>query len=366
MEQDAHFMRLALHLGRRGLGRTSPNPPVGAVVVKSGKVIGRGYHHAAGLPHAEIEALRDAGARGRGATLYVTLEPCNHHGRTPPCTLSLIEAGVRRVVFGSRDPNPKVAGNGLRRLRAAGIEVTAGVEQAACDELIAAFRKHAVEGLPLVTLKLAASLDGRIATRSGDSQWITSAESRRHVHRLRNENDAILVGAQTVIQDDPRLTCRIRGGRNPVRLVLDGRLRIPLDARLIVDRRAAPTIVVTGHSVSQRKVSALRARGVDVWQLPDRRGVIAWRPLLRRIAARDLASLLIEGGAAVAAGALHAGIVDQVLLFYAPKLIGGDGRPMLGNLGVDEMHQAFRLGTPTVSRLGDDLLVSAVPIRGRS
>src|SRR5512135_2351615 len=229
---DARYMRLALRLGRRGLGRTSPNPPVGAVVVSGHTVVGRGYHHQAGMPHGEIEALTDAGARARGATLYVTLEPCAHHGRTPPCTDAVIAAGVRRVVFGTRDPNPTVSGNGMVRLRAARIAVTGGVLQPDCDELIAAFRKHVTTGLPLVTLKLAASLDGRIATATGESRWITGPESRLFTQRLRNEHDAILVGAQTVIRDDPELTCRLRGGRNPLRVVLDGRLRVPLGARV--------------------------------------------------------------------------------------------------------------------------------------
>lgn len=355
---DKAYMRLALQLGRRGLGRTSPNPPVGAVVVKGGAVVGRGYHHRAGLPHAEVEALRDAGRRARGATVYITLEPCAHYGRTPPCTEALIAAGVRRVVFGARDPNPRVVGDGLGRLRDAGLAVAHGVEEAACEQLIAAFRKHSTSGLPLVTLKLAASLDGRIATRSGDSRWITNPRSRRYVHRLRDEHDAILVGAETVIRDDPELTCRLRGGRNPLRVVLDGRLRLPLSAKLVRTARAVPTIVVTTTGAPPRKMNALRDAGVTVWSLPSRNKRIAFRTILRRLGRHGVASLLIEGGANVASGALEARVVDRLLIFYAPKLIGGDGAPLLAPLGVTRLRQAVQLGTLQVRRFAGDILVA--------
>ncbi len=355
---DARFMRLALRLGRRGLGRTSPNPPVGAVVVAAGRVVGRGYHHRAGAAHGEIEALNAAGPRARGATLYVTLEPCAHHGRTPPCTEAIIAAGIRRVVFGSRDPNPKVAGNGMGRLRAAHIKVDAGVEQAACDELIAAFRKHVLSGLPLVTLKLAASLDGRIATATGASRWITGEDSRRFVHRLRARHDAVLVGAETVIRDDPELTCRIRGGRNPLRVILDGRLRLPLRARVLTTPSAAATLVCTGRRPSAAKVRRLQSRGAEVLRLPDRAGRIGINQVLRALGERGLMSVLIEGGATVAAAAIRARAVDRLLIFYAPKLIGGDGRPLLGPLGVRRLAAAPRLGMLRVKRFAADVLLA--------
>jgi diaminohydroxyphosphoribosylaminopyrimidine deaminase/5-amino-6-(5-phosphoribosylamino)uracil reductase len=361
---DAYFMRLALRLGRRGVGRTSPNPPVGAVLVAHGRVVGRGFHRQAGLPHAEIEAVRAAGARARGATCFVTLEPCNHHGRTPPCTGALIAAGVRRVVAGTRDPNPAVRGNGLARLRAAGIAVTSGVERAACDELIAAFRKHATTGLPLVTLKLAASLDGRIATATGESRWITSAASRRYAHRLRAEHDAILVGAETVIRDDPELTCRIRGGRNPLRVVLDGRLRLPPRAR-VLDTRAASTLVITSGDAPAARIRRLTAAGAQVVQLPGRAGQIPLRRVLRALGRRGILSVLIEGGAGVAAAAIRAGVVDRLLLFYAPKLIGGDGHPMLGPLHVRRLRQAPRLGPFRVRRLAEDVLLATEMVHPR-
>ncbi len=355
---DARFMRMALALGRRGLGRTSPNPPVGAVVVRAGKVVGRGYHRAAGLPHGEIEALRDAGRLARGATVYVTLEPCAHHGRTPPCTEALVAAGVRRVVYGIRDPNPRVVGDGRLKLESAGIEVLGGIEEAACAELNAAFCKRVSSGSPLVTLKLAASLDGRIATRSGDSRWITNERSRRFVHRLRNESDAVLVGAGTVRADDPELTCRLRGGRNPVRILVDGRLRVPEDAMLIRTASTVATIVATSEAAPPAKLARLCRHGVEVWILPGEAGRIELRELLRRLAARGISSVLVEGGATMASEFLAARLVDRLLLFYAPRLIGGDGRPMVASLGIEHLRDALLLGNLQVRRFAGDLLVA--------
>jgi len=362
---DAYYMRLALRVGRRGLGRTSPNPPVGAVVVAGRTIVGRGYHHKAGQPHGEAEALREAGARARGATLYVTLEPCAHHGRTPPCVDAVIAAGVRRVVIGTRDPNPHVRGNGAARLRAAGINVTIGVEQVACDDLIAPFRKHITTGLPLVTLKLAASLDGRIATATGEARWITGEVSRRYVHRLRAEHDAILVGAQTVRHDDPELTCRVRGGRNPLRVIVDGRLRLQLSAKVLTNTQAAPTLIVTGQQASAAKIRQIEARGAAVTCLPAAAGRFSMTRLMRALAKRNVTSVLIEGGATVAAAALAARVVDRLLIFYAPKLIGSDGRPMLGPLGVRGLAQAPRLGPLRVRRLAGDVLLATEVLDNR-
>ncbi len=351
-------MRLALRLGRRGLGRTRPNPPVGAVLVVNGTVVGRGYHRQAGGPHAEIEALRAAGGRARGATLYVTLEPCAHHGRTPPCTDAVIAAGVRRVVIGTRDPNPTVPGKGLERLGAAGIVVRSGVLQTACDALIAAFRKYVTTGLPFVTLKLAASLDGRIATAGGESQWITGADSRRFVHRLRAEHDAVLVGAETVMRDDPELTCRLRGGRNPIRIILDGRLRLPPGARVLTNTQPAATLVLAGRGASAAKVRKIEAGGAEVLCLPDQAGRIAMSRVLQALGRRGITSVLIEGGASVAATVVAERMVDRLLIFYAPKLIGGDGRPMLGPFGVRHLQQAPEFGRLQVKRFARDVLVA--------
>lgn len=360
MSTDAAFMRQAIALARRGLGRTSPNPPVGAVVVAGGRVVGRGWHRRAGAPHAEAAALRAAGERARGATLYVTLEPCNHHGRTPPCADAVLAAGVRRVVFGARDPNPHVRGGGAARLRRAGIEVVGGVEGAACEELIAGFSSLVRRGRPLVILKLAATLDGRIATRTGASRWITGPAARQLVHRLRNECDAVMVGAGTVLADDPQLTCRLRGGRDPLRVIVDGRLRIPLTARVLT-KEAAPATLVATVTTEGRKLAALRARGATVLALPGRDGRLSLRRLLRELGARGISSVLLEGGGTLAAEALRARVVDRLLLFLAPTLIGGDGRPMLASLGVRTLAAAPRLRVTDVQAVGRDWLVQAVP-----
>ncbi|GBD26173.1 Riboflavin biosynthesis protein RibD [bacterium HR30] len=354
---DERFLRLALRWGKRGLGQTRPNPPVGAVVVKDGRVIGAGYHRRAGLPHAEVEALRAAGPAAAGATLYVTLEPCAHYGRTPPCTEAILQAGIRRVVYGVPDPNPNVSGGGAERLRAAGVEVLGGVAEQACAELIAPFRKFVRTGTPWVTLKLAASLDGRVATANGASRWLTNEKSRAYVHRLRAEHDAVLVGAGTIVQDDPELTCRTRKlKQQPLRVVLDGRLRSPLGAR-VFDVGTAPTLVLTSESAPAEKVRALEERGVEVARLggaPE----IPWEVVLAELGRREILAVLVEGGPNVAAQAFRARGVDRFLLFLAPKLIGGDGKPVIGSLGVREISEALALPPLRVRRFAGDWLVA--------
>lgn len=355
---DVHFMRLALRQGRRGLGRTSPNPPVGAVVVRRGAIVGAGFHRRAGAAHAEVEALRAAAGRTRGATLYVTLEPCAHHGRTPPCVDAVLGAGIRRVVIGTRDPNPRVVGGGAERLRAAGVDVVSGVLEAEADRLISHFRVLTTTGRPFVTLKLAASLDGRIATVTGASRWITGEASRRYVHRLRDTHDAVLIGAETALRDDPDLTCRLRGGRNPLRIIIDGRLRLPTTARVVTTAASTPTLVFTARAADRARIAALRARGVDVVTLPARRGILAWREILAELARRDVASVLVEGGSQVAAALLTGGWVDRLNLFLAPLLIGGDGREVLGPLGVRQLEEALRLGPVEVRRFAQDVFLA--------
>jgi diaminohydroxyphosphoribosylaminopyrimidine deaminase / 5-amino-6-(5-phosphoribosylamino)uracil reductase len=359
VKADATFMRMAVRLARKGLGRTSPNPPVGAVVVKGERVVGCGYHRRAGEPHAEALALAQAGSRARGATVYVTLEPCTHHGRTPPCSEALIEAGIRRVVVGVRDPNRKVSGAGLETLARAGVEVRSGVEAQACAELIAAFARHANSGLPLVTLKLAASLDGRIATATGASRWITGEAARRRVHRMRNEVDAVMVGAGTVLADDPLLTCRLRGGRNPLRVIVDGALRIPLTARVLTNGAAAGTLIATVDRDSPA-LGSLRRLGARVVKLPGRDGVFRVKRLLALLGKQGIMSVMIEGGARLAAAALREGVVDRLVCFFAPKLLGGDGLPMLAGLGVRDPAEALPLKRLRVTRVSEDLMVQAV------
>jgi diaminohydroxyphosphoribosylaminopyrimidine deaminase/5-amino-6-(5-phosphoribosylamino)uracil reductase len=351
-------MRMALRLARQGAGRTSPNPMVGAVLVRGGQVIATGYHRRAGEDHAEVVALKRAGGRARHATLYLNLEPCDHVGRTPPCTLSLIEAGVRKVVAGMADPNPQVSGKGIRRLRQAGVEVEVGVLEAECRKLNASFVKYITKKIPLVILKLAASLDGKIATCTGNSQWITGKQAREFVHRLRNEVDAVLVGVETVIADDPRLTCRVPGGRDPWRVVLDGRLRIPLTARLL-RQSGGKTIVVTGATASAKGIGALKKHGVEVWSLPVRAGAVPWKALLSRLAQIGVMSVMIEGGAVTATRALASKVVDRICFFYAPKIIGGDGKSMIGSLGIKKVGSALKVRRTDVTKLGDDFLLSA-------
>lgn len=350
-------MARAVALARRALGRTSPNPAVGAVIVKGGRVVGEGWTRPVGGPHAEVVALRRARARARGATLYVTLEPCAHYGRTPPCIDAVIAGGIARVVVGVGDPNPRVRGRGLRALRAAGIEVTTGVLAAEAGAVSAWFRHSIVRGRPFVMLKLAASLDGRIATVRGESRWISGPVARRWVHELRNRVDAVVVGSGTVLADDPALTCRLRGGRDPIRIVVDGRLRTSTRARVVRQRSTASTLIVTIASAPASRRAALTRAGAEVLLVPGAGGHVSLPALFRALAARGIVSILIEGGGELAAAALRAEVVDRVLLVSAPLFLGGDGRSMLGSLGVRRLARAPHVAKPIFSRLGSDLLV---------
>jgi diaminohydroxyphosphoribosylaminopyrimidine deaminase / 5-amino-6-(5-phosphoribosylamino)uracil reductase len=351
-------MRMACRLALKAAGRTSPNPMVGAVLARDGKIIATGYHKAAGTDHAEIVALKRAGKKARGATLYINLEPCSHFGRTPPCTRALIAAGVESVVAGMQDPNPLVAGRGFRELKRAGTTVRTGLLEEECRALNEAFIKYITRGLPFVTLKLAASLDGKIATASGDSHWISGEESRRTVHRLRDQVDAVLVGSGTVIADDPLLTCRIPGGRNPRRIVLDRRLRISPAAQLLRQPDGDKTLIITGQRAPARRARALAARGAQVLRVAERDGKLPWSAVLQQLASLGIQSVLIEGGAAVAASALKEKAVDKVLFFYAPKIIGGDGQVMIEALGTKAAKRSLKLHRLEVKVSGGDIMVS--------
>ncbi len=361
---DRYFMRRALSLAARGQGYVAPNPMVGALVVQSGKVVGRGYHRAVGQPHAEVEALEDAGPASRGATLYVTLEPCNHTGRTPPCTQKILQAGIRRVVMAMRDPNPHVDGGGTDFLRRQGLQVTCGVCEAQARRLNEVFVKYVTTGRPFVMLKCAATLDGQIATRSGDARWISGEASRRYVHELRHMADAILVGIGTVLADDPSLTTRLEGGvhgrpgRDPRRIILDTHLSIPETARVLRQASDSDTLIVVGPGVSAEKRARLTATGAGIIESPLKDGWVDLQALMEQLAQRSITSLLIEGGGRVCASALKAGVVDKIFFFFAPKLLGGsDGVPICHGPGVALMRDALPVKDMTVKRFGDDVLI---------
>ncbi len=359
-KEDEQFMRLALRLAARGIGHTSPNPMVGAVVVKGGQVVGKGYHRKAGSPHAEIHALEDAGEQANSATLYVTLEPCNHQGRTPPCTGVIVSSGVSRVVIGCSDPNPQVAGGGAEYLRGKGIRVDVGILEERCLRLNEPFIKYVTTGLPLVIAKMAASLDGKIATHLGDSHWISNERSRRFVHKMRHGVDAILVGVGTVVVDNPKLTTRLSGrkGSNPLRIVLDTHLRTPLDSLVVSETREAPTVIATGPKPYKKRREALEGKGVEVLSLPLVRGRVSLPELLKHLGKRDITSLLVEGGAEVHGSFFYDNLVDKVYLFFAPKIIGGNRAvPMVGGMGIGSVAEALSLSNLRLRRLDDDIMV---------
>ena len=359
---DIHvkFMRRALILARKGIGKTGPNPAVGCVIVRDGAIVGEGWHKRAGTPHAEVHALAGAGDAARDADVYVTLEPCAHFGRTPPCAEALVAAGVGRVYAGMVDPNPRVAGRGLDILRAAGISVVAGILEDACREVNEPFIKHVTTGLPFVVLKSALTMDGKSATSCGDARWITNERSRRFVHKLRSQVDAIMVGAGTVIADDPELTCRIPGGKDPLRVVVDSRLRVPLHARLFHLKSGAKTLVaaVSGDAA---KIAGLRDLGADLLICREKDGRVDLHDLMARLGAMGVQSLLLEGGSTLAGEALRLGLIDKALLFYAPKLVGGDGPGLFAGSGVERMEDAIMLKNVTLTRIGEDILIQGYP-----
>ncbi len=350
------YMKRALHLARRGAGRASPNPMVGAVVVRDGEIVGEGSHVFSKRDHAEAIALHDAGNRARGADLFLNLEPCSHTGRTSPCVERIIRAGIKAVHVATRDPNPRVNGKGVERLEAAGIAVQEGLCEAEATRLNEAFFHLVQTGKPFVTLKLALSLDGRIATSTGSSKWITGDKARRIVHRLRYEHDAILVGIGTVVQDDPSLDVRGRRKNRIVKMVLDSELRTKPGARLF--RSGDPVVIFHSDKASETGGGGLSKAAALVGVARGSDG-LEWAEILKGTGQRGLNSLLIEGGGTVAASALRAGAVQRMLLFYAPRIIGGDGLPGFGPLGVKSLEKAFRVNLTQIRRLGEDFLLEA-------
>ncbi len=357
---DNVFMKKALKLAARGKGRTSPNPAVGAVIVKKGKVIGEGYHKKAGTPHAEIIALEMAGSEAKGATVYVNLEPCCHTDKkTPPCTRAIIRSGIRKVVTAVYDPNPHVSGKGIRELQKAGIKTEVGIMEAEALKLNESFIKFITRKEPFVILKIAQSLDGKIATSKGESKWITGERARAHVHRLRNEVDALLVGAGTVRKDNPSLDCRIRGGRNPYRIIVDSTLRISARAKVLAynDNK---TIIATTNMASALKKARLAEQGVQVLVVKSMQGKVDLKSLMKELGRMDITSVLIEGGSSVSAAALSCNIVDKVMFFVAPKIIGGtDSYPSVGGKSPDRLIQAIQLRDLRSVKAGEDILLEA-------
>ncbi|MFM7414863.1 MAG: bifunctional diaminohydroxyphosphoribosylaminopyrimidine deaminase/5-amino-6-(5-phosphoribosylamino)uracil reductase RibD [Alphaproteobacteria bacterium] len=359
MTDDLLHMRAALALARRGLGNAWPNPAVGCVLVKDGRVIGRGWTQPGGRPHAETEALRRAGDAARGATAYVTLEPCSHHGRTPPCCEALAGAGIARVVMAMRDPDPRVNGRGLAMLRGAGIVVEEGLLEAEARALNAGFFRRIQAGMPVVTLKLASTLDGRIATATGESRWITGEAARREVHALRARHDAILVGSGTVLADDPDLTCRIPGmERVPMlRVVADARLRTPEASRLVQGAEVAPVLIITAPGHPPAAQAPFMAAGADIVTVPAHAaGGLDLPSLLRALGRRGVTRVLAEGGAGLAAALLRQGLVDRLVWFHAPAVMGGDGHPALQGLRLAALSAMPRFRRTAQRALGDDML----------
>jgi diaminohydroxyphosphoribosylaminopyrimidine deaminase/5-amino-6-(5-phosphoribosylamino)uracil reductase len=362
--EDLQHMRSALALARRGLGTTWPNPSVGCVVVHDGRVVGRAVTAPGGRPHAETEALRMAGAAARGATAYVTLEPCCHHGRTPPCTQALIEAGVARVVVAMRDPDHRVNGAGLAQLRDAGIEVTENVLAADAGEVIAGFVHRIRQHRPLVTLKLASTLDGRIATNAGESRWITSESARRAAHALRGRHDAVLVGVGTVLADDPDLTCRIPGFRTQpvVRIVVDTHLRTSLTTRLVATAADSPTWMLIRHGTDAERRHAVADLGVRLFEVPAAPVGVDLAKGLAALAEAGLTRVLVEGGAKIAAALLREDLVDRIAWFHAPSVMGGDGWPAVQAFGIGRLAEMPRFVRHGMRPVGDDMLSEFVRI----
>ncbi len=356
---DSDHMTAALALARRNLGNTAENPSVGCVIVSAaGDVVGRGWTAPGGRPHAETEALARAGGAAKGATAYVTLEPCAHHGQTPPCVEALIKAGVKRVVIGTLDPDPRTCGKSVQRLEAAGVGVTMDICREAARDSVLGFASRIRRGRPAITLKLATSLDGRIATSSGASQWITGELARKSGHMLRAEHDAMLVGSGTAVADNPDLTCRIEGleGRSPVRVIADGRLRLPLTSKLVLTAKDHPTWVVTAKGENQARQKALRETGVEVLEVGrTKAGELDLGAALHQLGARGLNTVLVEGGSRLAGALMRNSLVDRVVWYRAPLIIGGDGRAALEAMDVADLADAPRLKRRSIDPIGEDV-----------
>ncbi len=355
---DRYFIKKTLNLALNARGRTSPNPMVGAIIVRNGKVISEGYHKMAGTPHAEVIALEKAGKKAEGSTMYINLEPCCHkEKKTPPCVRAIIEAGVKRVVVAMMDPNPMVSGKGVDELRASGIKVDTGIMEDKARSLNEAYVKFITQRRPFVILKIAQSLDGKIATSRGESRWITGEKARRMVHQIRNEVDAVMVGISTIKKDNPSLDCRLKGGRNPYRIILDSKLGIPLDSR-VLSHRDRKTIIVTTEKADKKKIKEIEDTKNRVMVVKEKDGRVDIVSLMDELGRLDIVSLMIEGGSSLSASALSEGIVDKVMFFISPMIIGGiDSVPSVGGRSPLLLKDAVKIKEIRVRRLGDDILL---------
>ncbi|HHW38517.1 MAG TPA: bifunctional diaminohydroxyphosphoribosylaminopyrimidine deaminase/5-amino-6-(5-phosphoribosylamino)uracil reductase RibD [Bacillales bacterium] len=358
---DQDYMKLAIELAANTNGQTSPNPLVGAVVVKDNQIVGMGAHLKAGGPHAEVHAINMAGEKAKDATIYVTLEPCSHHGRTPPCADLLIKSGVKRVVIASTDPNPLVAGQGIERLREHGIQVDVGILREEAEGLNEVFFHYISTGTPYVTLKSATSLDGKIATVSGESKWITSEEARLDVHEYRHQHDGILVGVNTIIKDDPELTTRLPlGGKNPIRIILDTNLRTPFDAKIVNDNKA-PTWIIVGNKAPAERIKAMNEKQAHVIEMPF--DTLNIHNVLKALAEKGITSLFVEGGSQVNGSFIKAKAINQVITYIAPKIIGGASAPTsIGGEGFEKMNEVLALQIKSIETIGPDIkIISKLP-----
>jgi len=364
LDVDDRFMWMALDLARQGRGRTSPNPVVGAVVTQDSEVVGSAYHQAAGSPHAETIALKKAGEKARGATLYVNIEPCSHHGRTGPCTEAIIKAGITRVVAAMQDPNPLVSGRGFARLKEKGIKVKEGVLEHKARRLNESFIKYITTGYPFVGIKVAMSLDGKIGTVTGESHWITGEKSRQYVHRLRDQSDVILSGIETVLSDDPRFTARVDsgGGKDPLRVIVDSSARLPIDARLIESSSTAGTVLAVTENASPEKCRMLANKGVEIITLPSKEGRVDLTALMKKLAERELTTVLVEGGGTLNYSLLEQSLVDKLFIFIAPLIIGGVKSPTaFSGTGIESLNKAWTVEDIEMKQFERDLLLIGYP-----
>ena len=362
---DEKWMRIALDLAKKGEGFVNPNPMVGAVIVKGERIIGEGFHTKFGQEHAEVEAIKNASESVKGATIYVTLEPCSNYGKTPPCADLIISKKFKRVVVGTLDPNPLVAGRGINKIKAAGIEVTVGVLEDECRKINEVFLKYIKNKEPFVLMKSAVSLDGKIATSKGESKWITSDEARRKVHASRGKYAAIMVGINTVLEDNPSLTCRLEGKKSPIRVVIDSALKIPLDSNIVKTAKEIPVIVACTKKANEEVIRKLETLGVKVIATNDKEGRVDLKELVKKIGEMNIDSILLEGGGTLNYSALSEGIIDKVQFYIAPKIIGGiNSKTSVEGIGIDKLKDAFKIKISEVSKISDDIFIEGYVDRG--